>query len=210
MVSGDIQHNILDIARSVLETEAASISSLVEQLDEGFEKAVEIMLDAKGHVVVMGLGKSGHVGRRLAATLASTGTPAFFVHAAEALHGDLGMITNKDVVLAISNSGETEEILRILPTIRRMGTKVISMTADRDSNLGRMSDAVLKCRVEREADPLNLAPTSSSAASLAMGDALAVALMSVRGTTSRDFHRLHPGGSLGKKLAGSACNVVPE
>ncbi len=210
MMSGDTEHGILDIARCVLETEAASINSLVKQLDAGFEEAVEIMLGVKGHVVVVGVGKSGHVGRKVAATLASTGTPAFFVHAAEALHGDLGMITDEDVVLAISNSGETEEILRILPTIRRMGTKIISITADRDSSLGRMSDAVLKCRVEREADPLNLAPTSSSTASLAMGDALAVALMSVKGTTSRDFHRLHPGGSQGKRLAGSACNLVLE
>lgn len=186
--------------REVIEIEAAAITALAERLGDGFERACEICLACRGRVVVVGMGKSGHVGGKIAATLASTGTPAFFVHPGEASHGDLGMITGEDVVLAISNSGETAEILTILPLIKRLGVPLISLTGKPDSALATNADVNLDVSVAKEACPLNLAPTASTTATLAMGDALAVALLDARGFTAEDFARSHPGGSLGRRL----------
>ncbi|WP_029520459.1 KpsF/GutQ family sugar-phosphate isomerase [Persephonella sp. IF05-L8] len=191
---------ILDIGKKVLQEEKKALENLIEALDENFEKAVQLILDTKGKVIVTGMGKSGHIGNKIAATLASTGTPAFFLHPAEAIHGDLGMISREDIVLAISNSGETPELLAIIPTIKRWGNKIISITNNPKSTLAQESDIHLFLNVEKEACPLNLAPTSSSTATLALGDALAVALLEMRGFTAEDFAQFHPGGSLGKKL----------
>jgi len=193
-------HSLLQLGRSVLQLESDAVAALASQLDADFAKACRIVLACKGRVVVVGMGKSGHIGGKIAATLASTGTPAFFVHPGEASHGDLGMITPVDVVLAISNSGETGEILTILPIIKRLGVQLIALTGNRSSSLTRQSDAVLYVGVEKEACPLNLAPTSSTTATLAMGDALAVALLEARGFTSEDFARSHPAGQLGRRL----------
>ncbi len=190
----------VEIGRRVLMSESAALTELARQLDENFNIAVNLAYECKGHVIITGVGKSGHIGRKIAATLASTGTPAFFVHAAEGVHGDLGMITSDDIVIAISNSGETEEAIRLMSTIRLIGAKIIAMTGNADSSLAKQSDAVLPCPVAKEADPLNLAPTNSTTAALALGDALAVALMTLRGFGENDFARYHPGGSLGKKL----------
>ncbi len=192
--------NPLSVGKTVLEEEKRALESLIEALDENFNRAVELILNTKGKVIVTGMGKSGLVGKKIAATLASTGTPSFFLHPAEAIHGDLGMISKEDLVLAISNSGETPELLAIIPTIKRWGNKVIGITNNPKSTLARESDIHLFLNVKKEACPLNLAPTSSSTATLALGDALAVALLEMRGFTAENFAEFHPGGSLGKKL----------
>jgi len=186
--------------RETIEIEAQALTALAQHVDVNFARACELVLTTQGRVIVVGMGKSGHIGGKIAATLASTGTPAFFVHPGEASHGDLGMITPVDVVLAISNSGETEEIVVILPIIKRMGAQLIALTGNRDSTLARQADAVLFCGVEKEACPLNLAPTASTTATLAMGDALAVALLNARHLTREQFARAHPAGSLGRRL----------
>ena len=191
---------ILDAAREVLQIEATALIDQSAHLDEQFVKAVNLILNCKGRVVVSGMGKSGHIGRKIAATFASTGTPAFFVHPAEASHGDLGMITPDDVVLALSNSGKSDELLAILPIIKRAGTKLITMTGDMDSEMAKLADAHILVFVKREACPLNLAPTASTTATLALGDALAVVLLEIRGFSEEDFARSHPGGALGKRL----------
>ncbi|WP_374618737.1 KpsF/GutQ family sugar-phosphate isomerase [Pandoraea sp.] len=190
----------LEVAREVLRTEADAIERVCEHLDDSFFEAVSLLLACRGRVVVTGMGKSGHIGRKLAATFASTGTPAFFVHPAEASHGDLGMITADDVVVALSNSGETGELVSILPMIKRIGAKLIAMTGNAKSSLGRLSDAHLDAHVDKEACPLGLAPTASTTAALALGDALAVALLDARGFGAEDFARSHPGGALGRRL----------
>ena len=190
----------LATGRDVLALEADCVARLGQRLDDSFVRAWEICRNCSGRVVVTGMGKSGHIAGKVAATLASTGTPAFFVHPGEASHGDLGMITGNDVVMALSNSGETQEVLTILPLIKRLGVPLISMTGKPESTLARAADANLDISVEREACPLNLAPTSSTTVSLAMGDALAVSLLESRGFTQEDFARSHPGGSLGRRL----------
>jgi len=190
----------LRLAAQTFEIEAAALSALAARQGEGFPKAVQAMLECRGRVVVMGMGKSGHVGRKIAATLASTGTPAFFVHPGEASHGDLGMVTPSDVVLAISNSGESNELAAILPTMRRLGVVLVAMTGRADSTLAAHADIVVSCAVDQEACPLNLAPTASTTAQMALGDALAVALLDARGFREEDFARSHPGGALGRKL----------
>jgi len=192
--------SLQQFGRDVIRLEAEALSSLAERIDDRFAAACELIRVCTGRTIVTGMGKSGHVGGKIAATLASTGTPAFFVHPGEASHGDLGMITPQDVVLAISNSGETEELVIILPIIKRMGVKLIAMTGNAVSALARAADVTLDCAVEREACPLNLAPTSSTTVALAMGDALAVALFKSRGLTHEDFARSHPAGSLGRRL----------
>lgn len=186
--------------QQVIVTEQAALDALKPYINEHFQQACQLILAAKGRVVVMGMGKSGHIGNKIAATLASTGTPAFFVHPAEASHGDLGMITADDVVIAISNSGEAHEILTILPVIKRMHVKLISMTANGNSSLAQLADVSLEIGKSEEACPLGLAPTSSTTATLVLGDALAVALLASRGFTAEDFALSHPGGSLGRKL----------
>ncbi|MGD2137211.1 MAG: KpsF/GutQ family sugar-phosphate isomerase [Gammaproteobacteria bacterium] len=190
-----------ELALAVINTEARAISGLAGRIREpAFTRACRLMLECRGRVVVIGMGKSGHIAGKLAATLASTGTPAFFVHPGEASHGDLGMITSTDVVLILSNSGETGEIITILPIIRRLDVPLITMTGNPDSTLAQAADAHLDVTVEKEACPLGLAPTASTTAALAMGDALAVALLESRGFTEEDFARSHPGGSLGRRL----------
>ena len=191
---------VLESAREALRIESDAILAMMDRLDEKFEKAVEAIYTCKGRVVVTGMGKSGIIARKIASTFASTATPAFFVHPAEGIHGDLGMIVKSDVVLALSNSGETEELTVILPLIKRQGNVLIAMTGDANSNLARRSDIVLDVGVKEEACPLGLAPTASTTAALAMGDALAVALLKRRGLKAEDFALFHPGGSLGKKL----------
>lgn len=191
---------LLALAREALDTEIQGLQAMAARLDGRFAQAVGTVLACRGRVVVTGMGKSGHVGRKIAATLASTGTPAMFMHPAEASHGDLGMITPADVVLAISNSGESEELTAILPLIKRMGVPLLAMTGRADSSLGRHADVVLDTAVAREACPHNLAPTASTTAQMAMGDALAVALLSARGFQPDDFARSHPGGALGRRL----------
>lgn len=192
--------DIQALARAVIQTEMQAIAKLVERVDERFIKACHLMLACKGRVVVTGMGKSGHIAGKIAATLASTGTPAFFVHPGEASHGDLGMITRQDVVLALSNSGNTEEILTILPIIKRLGVPLIAMTGNPESPLGRLATVHIDVRVEQEACPLGLAPTASTTAALVMGDALAVSLLQSKGFTRDDFALSHPAGSLGKRL----------
>lgn len=192
--------DILEAAREVLHIEATALIDQSAHLDGEFIKAIDLILNCKGRVVVSGMGKSGHVGRKIAATLASTGTPAFFVHPGEASHGDLGMITPDDVVLALSNSGKSDELLAILPIVKRSGTKLITMTGNMDSEMAQLSDAHLLVFVKREACPLNLAPTASTTAALALGDALAVVLLKLRGFNEEDFARSHPGGALGRRL----------
>jgi arabinose-5-phosphate isomerase len=192
--------NLQAHGRAVIELEAQAVAALRERINDDFARACDIILACRGRVVVTGMGKSGHIGGKLAATLASTGTPAFFVHPGEAQHGDLGMIQPQDVVIAISNSGETGEILTILPIIKRLGARLIAMTGNPKSSLARQADVHLNVGVEKEACPLNLAPTSSTTATLAMGDALAVALLKARDFTPEDFARSHPGGKLGRRL----------
>jgi arabinose-5-phosphate isomerase len=191
---------MLTWAQAVITIEASAINQLRTQLDEHFVAACNTLLACQGRVIVIGMGKSGHIGNKIAATLASTGTPAFFVHPAEASHGDLGMITADDVVLALSHSGETAEILTILPLIKRLATPLISLTGDPDSTLAQQAEISLCVTVEQEACPLDLAPTASTTAALVMGDALAVVLLQARGFTPEDFARSHPGGSLGRRL----------
>ena len=191
---------IKNLARAVIETEARSVDALVERIDDGFLEACRLMLGCAGRVIVIGVGKSGHIGHKIAATLASTGTPAFFVHPAEASHGDLGMIKPQDVILALSNSGETDEVNVILPLLKRLGVKIVAMTGNPASTLARHADAHLDVSVEKEACPLGLAPTSSTTAALVMGDALAVSLLETRGFTREDFARSHPAGQLGRRL----------
>lgn len=192
--------NYLTSAQRTLDLEIKALQGLTKHLDSAFEQACERVLACKGRVVVTGMGKSGHIGNKLAATLASTGTPAFFVHPGEASHGDMGMITEQDVVIALSNSGEVAEVITLIPLIKRLGAGLIGMTGNPDSTLGRSADAHIYCGVEQEACPLNLAPTSSTTAALVMGDALAIALLEARGFTADDFAFSHPGGSLGRKL----------
>ena len=195
------QHtHILDLARQTLDIEAQAILAVKQHLGEQFVQAVQAVLEVKGRVVVMGMGKSGHIGRKIAATLASTGTPAFFVHPAEASHGDLGMVTRDDLVIALSNSGESEELSAILPQIKRQGVKLLAITGQKQSTLAQYATWVLDSSVEKEACPMNLAPTASTTAQLALGDALAVAVLDARGFKQDDFARSHPGGSLGRRL----------
>ena len=191
---------LIERAREVLATEAAAIQALALRLDGAFVEACRLIMACDGHLIVTGMGKSGHIGHKLAATLASTGTPAFFVHPAEASHGDLGMIRSGDVIVALSNSGETGEVVNLLPVIKRIGVGLIAMTGNADSSLARHADVHLDTSVDREACPLGLAPTASTSAQLAMGDALAIALLEARGFTAEDFARSHPGGTLGKRL----------
>ena len=190
----------IEEARRVLRMEARAVADLEGRLDADFDAACQLCLEAAGRVVVTGIGKSGHIAGKIAATLASTGTPAFFMHTGEAGHGDLGMITPEDIVIALSNSGETEEIVRLLPMLKHAGVPLIAMTGQQDSTLARNATAVLNARVREEACPLNLAPTSSTTAALALGDALAVALLKARGFTPEEFARTHPGGRLGRRL----------
>ena len=189
-----------DQAKRVLKIEADAVAALIDRIDERFEQAVEIILNCEGRVVVTGMGKSGLIGKKIAATLASTGTRALFLHPAEGIHGDLGMVTRGDTVIALSNSGETEEIARMLPALKRLGIKLISLTGNSDSTLAKNSDVVINVGVKEEACPLGLAPTASTTAALAMGDAIAVALLDKRGFREEDFACFHPGGTLGKKL----------
>ncbi len=190
----------LALARKVLETEAAAILALVDRLDDRFEAAVRMLHDCRGRVIVTGMGKSGIICRKIAATLSSTATPAFFLHPAEAIHGDLGVITVDDVVLALSYSGETGELLRLLETIKRLGARLIAITGDCESTLGKAADVALDCHVSEEACPLKLVPTASTTAALALGDALAMALATAKGFRVEDFANLHPGGKIGKRL----------
>jgi arabinose-5-phosphate isomerase len=190
----------LDLAARVLRTEAAAILALVDRLDERFERAVQMLLDCRGRVIVTGMGKSGIIGRKVAATLASTGTPAFFLHAAEAIHGDLGVIRGDDVVVALSHGGASDEMLGLIETVKRLGARIVAVTGSPASPLGQSADVVLDCRVDEEACPMNLAPTASTTAALALGDALAMVLLVRRGFRDEDFANLHPGGRLGKRL----------
>jgi arabinose-5-phosphate isomerase len=190
----------LDIARRVLQTEAAAILGLVDRLDESFDRAVELLDRCRGRVIVTGMGKSGIVCRKIAATLSSTGTPAFFLHPAEAIHGDLGVIREDDVIVALSHSGETDELVRLLEFIRRLGARLIALTGNARSTLGQAADETLDCRIAEEACPLNLVPTASTTAALAMGDALAMALLVRKGFREEQFANLHPGGKLGRRL----------
>ncbi|QTN25811.1 KpsF/GutQ family sugar-phosphate isomerase [Rhizobacter sp. AJA081-3] len=196
------------LALETFDIEARALIGLKARQGESFVNAVRAMLDSRGRVVVMGMGKSGHVGRKIAATLASTGTPAMFVHPAEASHGDLGMVTAGDVVLAISNSGESDELAAIVPAIKRLGVTLVAMTGKPESTLARHADIVLSSAVDQEACPLNLAPTASTTAQMALGDALAVALLDARGFREEDFARSHPGGSLGRKLLTHVRDVM--
>jgi arabinose-5-phosphate isomerase len=192
--------SILDIAKKVLKTEADAVYALIEKLNSNFEKAVDIVYSSKGKVVITGMGKSGLVGKKIAATLASTGTPAFFLHPAEASHGDLGMVTSDDVIIAISNSGETEEILGLIPFLKRFDVHMISITGNPNATLSKVADVTLDVSVKKEAYPIGVVPTASTTAAMAMGDALAVALLLKRGFKEEDFAFFHPRGSIGKKL----------
>jgi arabinose-5-phosphate isomerase len=198
----------IKLGLAVLKTEADAISALVERLDENFTRACDLILNCKGRTVVTGMGKSGHIGNKIAATLASTGTPSFFMHSGEASHGDLGMITADDLVIALSNSGETSEITLLLPLLKRLGIPLLTLTGKPDSTLARSADINLDVSVSREACPLGLAPTSSTTAMQAMGDALAVAVLEVRGFTEEDFALSHPGGNLGRRLLLRVADVM--
>ncbi|MBP3231623.1 MAG: KpsF/GutQ family sugar-phosphate isomerase [Anaerovibrio sp.] len=199
---------IKDSAIQTLRIEAESITHLIEHVDDEFERVVQCILDCRARVIITGMGKSGHVGRKIAASLASTGTPSFFMHPAEAFHVDLGMVTADDVVIAISNSGESAEVVNILPVIKRIGAKIVAMSGRRESSLGKNADYFIDVSVEREACPLGLAPTASTTAALAMGDAIMVALLEARNFTKQDFALFHPGGSLGRKLLLTVENVM--
>ena len=192
--------DFIGLAKAVISAEVEAIQALSHRLDDEFSKSCEAILACKGRVIVSGMGKSGHISNKIAATLASTGTPAFFVHPGEALHGDLGMITGEDVVIAISNSGNTEEVITLAGLVKRLGASVIGMSGDKNSPLAKLSDHHLNISVEKEACPMGLAPTSSTTVTLVLGDALAVALLEARGFTAEDFARSHPGGRLGKRL----------
>ncbi len=211
--------SLVELGRAVVELEASAVQKLVDRIDERFNCACQLILACSGRVVVVGMGKSGHVAGKIASTLASTGTPAFFVHPGEASHGDLGMITPADLVIALSNSGETPEILTILPIIKRMGVKLIALSGNPDSTLAQQADVCLNVGVDKEACPMNLAPTASTTATLAMGDALAMAIFESRDFTEQDFARAHPGGVLGRRLllyvsdimhSGDEIPLVPE
>jgi arabinose-5-phosphate isomerase len=202
------KNNLLELARDVLRIESQAVAALIDRLDQRFLDAAKLILDSKGRVAVCGVGKSGQIARKIASTMASTGTPAFFVHAAEANHGDLGMITRDDVLIALSNSGESAEVLTLLPLAKRRGASVIAITGDANSTLARQCDILLDARVEKEACPLNLAPTASTTAALALGDALAVALLEARGFSAEDFARSHPGGRLGRRLLTLVSDVM--
>jgi len=204
----DSRSSALALARDVLITESQAVSALADRLDGRFLRAVELVLGCRGRVVVSGVGKSGHIAHKIAATLASTGTPALFVHAAEAAHGDLGMVTGRDVFIAMSYSGETDELLTIVPILKRGGTPLIVLTGRDTSSLAGYADVYLDCRVEREACPLNLSPTSSTTAMLALGDALAIACLDARGFGADDFARSHPGGALGRRLLTRVSDVM--
>ena len=194
------RHAYIELGLAVLKTEAEAISALAERLDRQFRSACDLILNCKGRIVVTGMGKSGHIGNKIAATLASTGTPSFFMHSGEASHGDLGMITADDLVIALSNSGETSEITLLLPLLKRLGIPLLALTGKPGSTLARSADIHLDVSVSQEACPLGLAPTSSTTATLAMGDALAVAVLEARGFTEEDFALSHPGGNLGRRL----------
>ncbi|WP_018692470.1 KpsF/GutQ family sugar-phosphate isomerase [Algicola sagamiensis] len=194
------EDSFITLGKAVLEIEKQALEELQSQINDQFAQACQLIFDCPSRLIVTGVGKSGHIGRKIAATFASTGTPSFFVHSAEASHGDLGMITEDDVVLAISNSGETAEVVTIIPILKRLGTKLISMTGEPDSTLAKSADFHINISVSKEACPLGLAPTASTTATLAMGDAMAVALLEKRGFSQDDFARSHPGGSLGKRL----------
>lgn len=206
----------LELARKVLRTEAAAILGLVDRIDGDFERAIQLLFECRGRVIVTGMGKSGIICRKIAATLSSTGTPAFFLHPAEAIHGDLGAIREDDVVLAVSRSGETEELIRLLESIRRLGARLIAISGNASSTLARAADVALDCGIAEEACPLNLAPTASTTAALALGDALAMTLLVRKGFREEDFASLHPGGKLGRRLmrvehvmhAGASAPVV--
>ena len=200
--------DLIDSAQRTIRLELEAVQELLPRIDADFIKACELILSCKGRVVVVGMGKSGHIGNKIAATLASTGTPSFFVHPAEASHGDMGMITKDDIVLALSNSGSTAEIITLLPLIKRLGIRLISMTGNPDSPLAKAAEVNLDARVSQEACPLNLAPTSSTTASLVLGDALAIALLEARGFTAEDFAFSHPGGALGRRLLLKVENVM--
>ena len=193
-------YNFIALGQAVVRTEQEAISLLLNRIDHHFAKACDLLIDCQGRIVVIGMGKSGHIGNKIAATLASTGSPAFFVHPGEASHGDLGMITNKDVVIALSNSGETSEITSLLPVIKRLNVPLISLTGNPISTLANFADVNLDTSVEKEACPMNLAPTASTTVALVMGDALAIALLEAKGFTENDFALSHPGGSLGRRL----------
>ncbi len=208
MTNKNLQAEFIASAQRVIDIEAQAIQNLSTRLGEKFVTACNILLACEGKVVVCGMGKSGHIGNKIAATLASTGTPAFFMHPGEANHGDLGMLTKGDVLLAISNSGETSELVNLLPVVKRLGIKVVAMTNSEQSSLGQHADVVLDISVEKEACSLGLAPTSSTTATLVMGDALAVALLDHKGFTSDDFALSHPGGSLGKKLLLKVSDIM--
>jgi len=202
------QHSFIAQGKRVLEIEAQALKEIDQYIDQHFNNACQLMFQCTGRIIVIGMGKSGHVGNKIAATLASTGTPAFFVHPGEASHGDLGMITRDDVVMCISNSGETSEVVSIIPVIKRIGAKMISLTGNPDSTMATLSDVHVCIKVSKEACPLGLAPTASTTATLVMGDAMAVALLEARGFTADDFALSHPGGSLGKRLLLSLSDVM--
>ena len=200
--------NSMDIAKSIFTLESEAIKNLSSLLTEDFEKSIKVILNSNGRLVISGMGKSGHIGVKISATLASTGTPSFFMHPAEAIHGDLGMLTKNDILLAISNSGESEEILKIIPFIKKMGITLIGMAGDNKSTLSKMSDYFLNISIKEEACPIKLAPMSSTTASLAMGDAIAAALMEARGFKPENFAMYHPGGNLGRKLLTKVKDIM--
>ena len=208
MIPKDATGSALNLARRVLAIEADAVRALITRLDERFLAAVSLIRDCRGRVIVSGIGKSGHIARKIASTLSSTGTPAYFVHSAEASHGDLGMIQRDDVFIGISYSGESDELLQILPLVRRQGAKLIAIAGNAQSTLAREADVFLDAGVAKEACPLNLAPTASSTAALALGDALAVTLLEARGFSAEDFARSHPGGSLGRRLLTHVSDVM--
>lgn len=212
------EHSYIELGLAVLKTEAEAITALTQRLDQSFHRACDMLLACEGRIVVTGMGKSGHIGNKIAATLASTGSPAFFMHPGEASHGDLGMITTDDLLIALSNSGETSEITLLLPLLKRLGIPLIALTGNPQSTLARAADINLDVSVDKEACPMGLAPTSSTTASLAMGDALAIAVLQARGFTEEDFALSHPGGNLGRRLllrvsdimhSGDAIPLVP-
>jgi arabinose-5-phosphate isomerase len=202
------EQQLIDIARRTIHSQADAVSKLESQIGAGFVRAIEFIVNARGHTILCGMGKSGHIGAKVAATLASTGTPAFFVHPAEAFHGDLGMITPEDVIILISYSGETDEVIKLIPSLQNFGVRIIAIVGDPQSTLGRNADVTLTMAVEREVCPNNLAPTNSTLTTLALGDALAVALMEERQFKPADFARFHPGGSLGRRLLTRVRDVM--
>lgn len=204
------EHDYLAMAREALLIEANAVRALIDKLNSHFAGAVDAILNCQGRVILVGVGKSGLIAKKIAATFASTGTPSFFIHATEASHGDLGMITHKDVVIALSNSGQTEELIDVLPAIRRLGAQIVAITGKLDSPLAQQADFVLDGSILKEACPLNLAPTASTTAALALGDALAVVVLKARGFSEQDFARSHPGGSLGKKLLTLVGDVMRQ